>query len=105
MTWTLFLLLLAMLAAWQWYAALQAREAANAIAIETCRRLAVQFLDGTVAFSNMRPARDAAGRLVLRRSYVFDYTEDGVSRRQGFVVLIGSDVEAVGLAPGPQHVH
>ena len=39
------------------------------------------------------------GRLTLRRSYVFDYTPDGVTRLQGFVILCGRDLEAVGLAP------
>jgi hypothetical protein len=42
--------------------------------------------------------RDASGRLTLRRSYVFDYTSDGVTRQQGFVILRGRDLEAVGLA-------
>jgi hypothetical protein len=51
----------------------------------------------------LRPARDATGRLALRRTYVFDYTEDGASRRQGFVILRGHDVEIVGL--GPTLVH
>ena len=88
-----------------WRSNLRARDLANTIAIETCRRLSVQFLDGTVAFASMRPVRDAQGRLVLRRSYVFDYTEDGVSRRQGFVVLVGGELEAVGLAADPRRVH
>jgi hypothetical protein len=29
---------------------------------------------------------------------VFDYTSDGVTRQQGFVILRGRDLEAVGLA-------
>lgn len=88
-----------LLAAWIWYATLRAREHANLVAAETCRKLNVQFLDGTVAFTGMRPARDLGGHLSLRRSYVFDYTDDGMTRRQGFVILRGRDLEAVGLAP------
>lgn len=87
-----------------WHSALRAREQANAVAIETCKRLNVQFLDGTVAFSAIRPVRDQDGNLNWRRSYVFDYTEDGSTRRQGFVVLLGQAVEAVGLAPGARSV-
>ena len=93
------LLIAALLLAWAWYATLRAREFANRVALDTCRKLNVQFLDGTVAFTRLRPVRDATGRLTLRRSYVFDYTEDGVTRRQGFVILRGRDLEAVGLAP------
>ncbi len=88
-----------------WHGALRARERANAIAIETCKRLNVQFLDGTVAFSAMRPARDASGDWTWRRNYTFDYTVDGMQRHQGFVVLLGNAIEAVGLAPESSHVH
>jgi len=102
---TLILLLLVILTAIVWRAALRAREAANTIAIETCQRASVQFLDGTVAFAGMRPARGAGGRFVLRRSYVFDYTSDGVTRLQGFVVIRGDEIEAVGLAPDRSYVH
>lgn len=104
-TTTLVIFVLGTLGAWAWYSTLQARELANRVAIETCQRLNVQFLDGTVAFSTMRPARDSDGRLALRRNYVFDYTEDGMNREQGFVVLCGLDVEAVGLAPDRDRIH
>lgn len=99
-----FLLLLFIVAVF-WREALRARERANAIAIETCRRLNVQFLDGTVAFSAMRPARNPHGDWSWRRSYTFDYTDDGMRRHQGFVVLLGNAIEAVGLAPEGGHVH
>lgn len=99
----LILVIAALFAASFWHAALRAREHANAIAVDTCRSLNVQFLDGTVAFSSMRPARDSSGRLTWRRNYVFDYTDDGMSRRQGFVVLLGATLEAVGLAPREIH--
>jgi hypothetical protein len=34
------------------------------------------------------------------RTYTFDYTRDGFERSQGFVVLAGHRIEAVGLADG-----
>jgi hypothetical protein len=105
MWFTPLLLIAALLAAWAWHATLRARELANRVALDTCRKLNVQFLDGTVAFTRLRPVRDASGRLTLRRSYVFDYTEDGMTRRQGFVILRGLDLEAVGLAPDSRAVH
>jgi hypothetical protein len=79
-----------------WDSALGAREAANRIARDACSRAVVQFLDGTVAFAGFRLRR--AGRLALLRTYTFDYTTDGVDRAQGFVVMAGGRVEAVGLA-------
>lgn len=92
------LLCLAGLIAWFWQDSLAARESANAAAMEACRRLGLQFLDGTAAFVRLSPARES-GRLKLRRTYVFDYTANSIERRQGFVVLIGSRVESVGYAP------
>lgn len=81
-----------------WQSALDAREAANRIARDACSRAVVQFLDDTVAFAGFRLGRDAAGRRRLLRTYTFDYTHDGFERAQGFVVLCGGRLEAVGLA-------
>lgn len=89
------------LVAWAWYANLAARELANEAASETCTRAGVQMLDGTVAFQGIRWLRPREGGPGLRRTYVFDYTEDGNSRRRGFVVLDGQRVEIVGLGPRP----
>jgi len=84
-----------------WQSSLDAREAANRIARETCSRAVVQFLDGTVAFAGFRLSRDSRGRRRLLRTYTFDYTSDGFERAQGFVVLAGRRLEAVGLAGSP----
>ena len=82
-----------------WRASVDARERANAAARAACASAHVQLLDGTVAFQRLRGVRDAAGRFTLRRTYVFDYSEDGATRRHGFVVLRGEYVEVVGLGP------
>jgi hypothetical protein len=84
-----------------WHVTLDAREAANRIARETCSRAVVQFLDETVAFAGFRLQRDTSGRRRLLRTYTFDYTNDGIERSQGFIVLAGLRLEAVGLA-GPR---
>jgi hypothetical protein len=84
-----------------WQSALDAREAANRIAKDTCSRAVVQFLDGTVAFAGFRWTRNARGQRRLLRTYTFDYTSDGFERAQGFIVLQGLRLEAVGLAGSP----
>ena len=82
-----------------WQISLDAREAANRIAKVTCSRAVVQFLDETVAFAGFRLVRSPHdGRRRLLRTYTFDYTSDGFERSQGFVVMSGRHVEAVGLA-------
>ena len=84
-----------------WQRSLDAREAANRIAKDTCSRAVVQFLDGTVAFAGFRLSRDAKGKRRLLRTYTFDYTSDGFERAQGFIVLAGLRVESIGLAGSP----
>ena len=81
-----------------WQTSLDVREAANRIAKDTCSRAVVQFLDGTVAFAGFRLVRQPTGGRRLLRTYTFDYTSDGFERAQGFIVLAGLKLEAVGLA-------
>ena len=100
MTWGMLLAvaLLALLAGF-WHSSLAARELANRLATETCAGANVQMLDGTVSIHRLRIVRGGDAPLAWRRTYVFDYTEDGFSRRRGFVVLTGDTVETVGLGP------
>jgi hypothetical protein len=35
--------------------------------------------------------------LAFERTYVFDYTLDGQTRRQGFIVMFGRRVDSIGL--------
>jgi hypothetical protein len=97
----LVLLLAATAVVWFLQDSLAARERANAAAMEACRRLSLQFLDGTVAFARLAFTRER-GQLALRRTYVFDYTANSIERRQGFVILVGRRVESVGYAPGEE---
>jgi hypothetical protein len=97
----LVLLLAAAAVIWFLQDSLAVRERANAAAMEACRRLSLQFLDGTVAFARLQFTRER-GQLALRRTYVFDYTANSIERRQGFVILVGRRVESVGYAPGEE---
>lgn len=84
-----------------WHSSLAARERANRAAMETCAGAGVQMLDGTVSIHRLSLVRDSHAPVAWRRSYVFDYTEDGFSRCRGFVVLTGDRVDTVGLGPRP----
>jgi hypothetical protein len=98
LTWgTVAFLVLATGIGWYWQSSSRARDAANLAAMEACQRMQLQFLDGTVAFTHLRWVRDR-GQLVLRRTYVFDYTASSMERLQGFVVLLDARVETVGFA-------
>ena len=102
MTWSLLLAVaLLALAVGFWHSSLAARELANRVAGETCAGANVQMLDGTVAIHRLKIVRSADSPFTWRRTYVFDYTEDGFSRRRGFVVLTGEVVDTVGLGLRP----
>jgi hypothetical protein len=98
----LLFILVATAVGWFWHDSLAARESANAAAQEACQRLELQLLDGTVAFVRFGLTRSPTGHVVLRRTYVFDYTANSIQRCQGFLVLAGRQVESVGYAPGEQ---
>src|SRR5258706_16310592 len=57
-----------------WQVSLDAREAANRIARDTCSKAVVQFLADTVAFAGFRLTRDSRGRRPFLRTYTFHYT-------------------------------
>jgi hypothetical protein len=55
---------------------------------------------GAIPGWNRRLCRISHGARLLR-TYTFDYTSDGFERAQGFIVLAGLKLEAVGLAGAP----
>jgi hypothetical protein len=85
--------------AWLWYDSMRAREGAVAAGAHACEREALQFLDETVECISLRPARNDAGRLVLRRVYRFEFSDDGNNRRGGRIVTLGGEVESITMEP------
>ncbi len=98
LSWSLLLLLLVFAGfAVFWNDALSTRESANDAARETCVSTGGALLDGTVVFRKLKVVRGLGGRLAFERTYVFDYTLDGHTRRQGFIVMFGRRVDSIGL--------
>ncbi|GMR08648.1 MAG: hypothetical protein BMS9Abin26_1655 [Gammaproteobacteria bacterium] len=91
----LFLLVLAVVLLWQNH--FRAQELADRIARNTCAVQNVQFLDGTVSLLSFRLRRQS-GRFVIRRHFQFYYSEEGMNRREGFIIITGNQIESVGLA-------
>jgi hypothetical protein len=98
LSWGLLFLLLALVGTgWFWHDTLGARERANEVALDTCRSIGATLLDGTVAFRSLRIVRPGGRAMTFERTYLFDYSLDGVTRQQGFLVMTGQQVESVGL--------
>jgi len=94
-------LVLGLAAAWLWSDSLRVRERALRAGRDACRRYDVQFLDETVAIARLWPARNAEGRLRLRRTYTFEFSDTGNNRRHGAIVMLGAQVEDLQLEPYP----
>ena len=78
---------------------LRARERALRAGRDACRRYELQFLDETVSFARLRLARDEDGRVRLLRTYTFEFTETGNTRRQGAIVMLGQQLSDVQMEP------
>ncbi len=99
MTWELAAMALVLAAATLWMDSLRAREHAVAAGRAACERYGVQLLDETVSFARLRLARNEEGRLRLRRTYVFEFSETGNNRRHGAIVMLGARLEDLQLEP------
>jgi len=97
--WELAALAAVLLAAVLWTDSLRAREHAVAAGRAACARYGVQLLDETVAFGRLGLGRDEGGRLRLRRTYQFEFSDTGDNRRQGAIVMLGAQVEDLQLEP------
>ena len=82
-----------------WIDSLRARERALAAGRGACERYRVQLLDETVQFAKLRLARDAEGRLRLRRTYTFEFSDTGNNRRHGAIVMLGAELQDMQLEP------
>jgi len=54
-----------------------------------------QLLDQSVHLRKISVSRDTLGRWHLWRQYRFDYTLDGVNRRQGHVIMLARQLQAL----------
>ena len=82
-----------------WIDSLRARERALSAGRGACERYGVQLLDETVQFARLRLARDEAGRLRLRRTYSFEFSDTGNNRRHGAIVMLGGELQDLQLEP------
>ncbi|MCU7958492.1 MAG: DUF3301 domain-containing protein [gamma proteobacterium symbiont of Bathyaustriella thionipta] len=91
------ILLISAAIGWFWLSSLRARELANGIGKNLCKRRGYQFLDETVALSRITLARTGQG-LRIKRVYSFDYTRAGFERDRGWLMLVGINLKAWSIA-------
>jgi len=83
---------------WFWIDSMRAREVALEAGRRACDAEGVQFLDWTVAVGRLRISRAGDGRLRIRRTYEFEFSDTGNNRLKGSITLLGSQLVALHLA-------
>ena len=84
-----------------WSAARAAAERAAALGREACRRAGVQLLDDSVHAERLRVRRRPDGRLGLEYGFRFHWSDDGVHRHVGRMVLLGGELVSFSGPVGP----
>ena len=90
---TLILLMIAGAAAYGWWTS--ARDAAERAALlgrDACQSSGVIWLDQSVHANGLKLRRGDDGRLGLERSFRFEYSEDGIQRHIGKLVLFRDEL-------------
>ncbi|NEX21566.1 DUF3301 domain-containing protein [Thiorhodococcus mannitoliphagus] len=85
-------ILLLLLLGWFWLDSLRAREIAIGVCVAACKQRQLQFLDQAVALRRLGLAWRSEG-VRIRRAYRFEFSEEGVGRQSGYVVMRGLSVE------------
>lgn len=97
--WEVLAILVLFAVVFAWIDGMKARERAVEAGRAACERYDLQLLDDTVAFARLRFVRDDEGRLRVRRTYTFEFSDTGNNRRQGSIVTLGGELADLQLEP------
>jgi len=85
--------------------AIRVRELAVQAVARAGERDDYQLLDQAVHIRRISLSRDRQGRWRIWRQYRFDYSYDGVERRQGHVIMLGKHLQAVVVSDPARTLH
>ena len=85
--------------------AIRVRELAVQAVTRAGRDNDYQLLDQAVHIRRISLSRDRQGRWRVWRQYRFDYSFDGVERRQGHVIMLGKQLETVVISDQARTIH
>ena len=97
------LLLFLGLVVWCWQSNLRYREYTIIQCRKVCNEMNMQLLDQTVTLSSIRFRKDIDGKFKPLLKYNFEISMDGVSRCNGYVILLGFRIiyTEINLPDGP----
>jgi Protein of unknown function (DUF3301) len=82
-----------------WFNGQQAKEIALKAVRAHCQNLEVQMLDEYVALSRIQIKREQAGKIRLRRAFLFEFSSTGNERYNGVCIMLGKRVESIQMEP------
>ncbi|MDX1736043.1 MAG: DUF3301 domain-containing protein [Halioglobus sp.] len=86
-------------------AAIRVRELALQAVARASRVDDFQLLDQSVHIRRISLSRDESGRWRVWRQYRFDYSYDGVERRQGQVIMLGNRLQTIVITERERVLH
>ena len=84
---------------------IRVRELAVQAVARASRQDDFQLLDQAVHLRRISLSRDSTGRWRIWRQYRFDYSYDGVERRQGFITMLGKKLESLVISERATTLH
>ncbi len=82
-----------------WINGQQVKEVALKAVRANCLNLEVQMLDEYVALNSIRLKRDQAGKMRVRRIFLFEFSSTGNERYNGVCIMLGRRVESIQMEP------
>ena len=82
-----------------WFNGQQAKEIALKAVRANCLNLDVQMLDEYVALNSIWLKRDQAGKMRVRRAFLFEFSSTGNERYNGVCIMLGRRVESIQMEP------
>lgn len=84
---------------------IRVRELAVQAVARASQRDDFQLLDQSVHIRRVSLSRDDTGRWRIWRQYRFDYSYDGVERRQGYVTMLGKRLHSLIVSEPAATIH
>lgn len=82
-----------------WFHVSAVREQALVASKRYCEQMGVQFLDGSVIRTGIRPTRSRSGSMALAQRFVFEFTVTGERRYRGEAIFVGNRQVSMRLEP------
>ncbi|SJM93196.1 conserved hypothetical protein [Crenothrix polyspora] len=82
-----------------WMSAQKVKEIAFMATRDYCLAMEVQMLDAYIALTSIGFERDNAGKMQLKRTFMFEFSSTGYERYSGKIIMLGRKVKSIVMDP------